>query len=71
MKTKNAKMRYSFAEDIIFASPTERKYDSSIQIGDLIFDLDEKNKIIGFEILNASKTLGVPKLYIYPKFDTL
>ena len=62
---KNAKMRYSFAEDILFASPVKREYDSSIQMGDLIFDLDKKNRIIGFEIMNASKVLGVPKLYIY------
>ena len=43
---KNAKMRYSFAEDILFASPVKREYDSSIQMGDLIFDLDKKNRIL-------------------------
>ena len=65
LKSKKEKSEYSFAEDIFFARPIEREYNSSVQMGDFIFDLDKKNKIVGFEILNASKVFNVKKLYLY------
>jgi len=69
VERQKAKVVYDFGEDIFFARPVNRKYDSSVQIGNFIFDLDEKNKIIGFEILNASKLFGVPKLFLHNHKD--
>ena len=52
-------------EDIFFARPVNRKYDSSVQIGNFIFDLNKQNRIIGFEILDASKLFGVSKIFLH------
>ncbi len=63
-KSVKAKSGYDFEEDIFSARPLKRKYDSSVQIGNFIFDIDKKGKINGFEILNASKIFGIPKLLL-------
>jgi len=65
VERQKAKIVYDFVEDIFFARPVNRQYDSSIQIGNFIFDLNKKNKIIGFEILNASELFGVSKLFLH------
>lgn len=65
IEKQKAKVVYDFAEDIFFARPIKRKYDSSMQIGNFIFDLNKKNNIVGFEILHASKLFGVPKLFLH------
>jgi uncharacterized protein YuzE len=59
---QKAKIEYHYEEDIFSARPLKRNYDNSMQIGDLIFDLDENGKINGLEILNASKIFNIPKL---------
>ena len=63
-KSEKAKGGYDFEEDIFSARPLKRRYDSSVQIGNFIFDIDKKGKINGFEILNASKLFGIPKLFL-------
>ena len=63
-KYVKGKMSYDFEHDIIFACPIKRNYDSSFQIGNFIFDIDKSGKIIGFEILNASKIFGISKLFL-------
>ena len=65
VERQKAKVVYDFAEDIFFARPVNRQYDSSVQIGNFIFDLNKKNKIIGFEILSASKLFGVSKIFLH------
>ena len=64
MKRENAKALYNFEDDILVAMPLERKYDSSFQIGNFIFDLDKENNIKGIELINASKSFGVPKAFL-------
>lgn len=64
MNLEKAKGEYNFQEDIFVARSLRRDYDSSFQIGNLIFDLDSKNKVIGLEIVNASKLFGIPKLVL-------
>jgi len=59
-----AKVNYYFEDDIFSGMPLRRDYDSSIQIGSFIFDLDPKGRIVGLEILNASKVFGIPKLFL-------
>ena len=61
-KMKKAKIKYNFEEDIFIARPLSRNYDSSFQIGDFIFDLNDKNIVVGMEILNASKIFGLSKI---------
>ncbi len=59
---QKAKARYNFENDIFVARPLNRKYDSSFQIGEFIFDLDKKQNVNGVELLNASKVFGIPKV---------
>ena len=63
-KFEKAEIVYDFEEDIFSARPLKRKYDSSAQIGKFIFDMDKKGEINGFEILNASKLFGIPKVFL-------
>ena len=61
---QKAKVSYDFENDLFVAIPLERKYDSSFQIGDFIFDLDKKQNVNGIELLNASKVFGIPKIFL-------
>ncbi|MBU0470158.1 MAG: DUF2283 domain-containing protein [Nanoarchaeota archaeon] len=64
MKEEKAKVVYNFEDDVFLARPLERDYDSSFQIGNFIFDLDQNNKVQGIELINASKMFGVPKAFL-------
>jgi len=61
-KDHNAEIKYDYETDIFSVYPIKRKYDSSFQINDFIFDIDKKGKINGIEILNASKVFNIDKL---------
>lgn len=63
-KKMKAKVNYYFEDDIFSGMPLNRDYDSSIQIGGFIFDLDHKGRIVGVEILNASKVFGIPRIFL-------
>lgn len=63
-KIENGRAKYHFEDDIFSAQPLKRKYDSSFQIGDLIFDLDKKGRINGIEIMNASRLFYIPKVFL-------
>ncbi len=60
-KPNKARVNYDLENDVLSARPLKRNYDSSFQIGDFIFDLDNNNMINGIEILNASKVFNMPK----------
>ncbi len=62
MKKEKAVVTYDSENDIIYMSAKKRKYEFSEQIEDLILDLDKNKKIIGLEILNASKIFNVEKI---------
>lgn len=59
-----AKTEYDFESDIFYARPINRKYFSSFHRGEFVFDIDDDKKVVGFEIINASKVFGVPKLFL-------
>ncbi len=61
---QKGKLVYRFEDDVFFVRPLKRKYDSSFQIGSIIFDINSENKINGVEILNASKLFGASKLFL-------
>ena len=62
---KKVKVNYDYALDILYVRPIKRKYDSSFEMDNFIFDLDNEKKIIGLELLNASKKFKIPKLYLH------
>ena len=53
-------MTYDKEEDILMLS-RGRAVQASIEIGDFVVDVDTKGFIVGLEILDASKTLSIPK----------
>ena len=61
---KKSKIMYDFENDIFSAVPVKRSYDSSIQIENLIFDLNKNGKINGIEILSASKLFNIDKFLL-------
>lgn len=56
-----AKYNYRYEDDVFYARPANRKYSSSIDNGEFIFDIGTNGEVVGIEILNASKILHVPK----------
>ena len=44
---KKVKVNYDYALDILYVRPIKRKYDSSFEMDNFIFDLDNEKKIIG------------------------
>lgn len=52
---------YDFENDSLFFHSTGIKYKFSIDLGDIILDIDEDGTPIGAEILDASEVFGVPK----------
>ena len=60
----NAKIKYDYETDILSFTPAKRNYASSIQEKNFIFDLDRENKIAGFEMLQASVALDMPKIFL-------
>jgi len=51
------KFSYDSKMDDLFIFDTSSKSKGSIEIGDLILDLDKNKKIVGVEIINATKFL--------------
>lgn len=61
---------YDFENDSLLFNNQSIKYDSSIDLGDIILDIGENGTPVGAEILHASKLFNVPKsaLKDYIKF---
>ncbi len=55
------KLNYSLKEDILYTRPYNRNYESSVQYGDIIVDLDNDKRVAGIEILDASKVFHINK----------
>lgn len=64
MNPSKGKASYDIEVDIFAAMPVKREYNSSVQVGDIIFDLDSEGKINGIEILNASRMFNTPKVFL-------
>ena len=57
-----SKIKYDYNEDILYIRKKEKSIVYSIDIMDnFIIDLDSNNKVVGLEILNASKNLNISK----------
>ncbi len=53
------KMDYDEENDLLFFSLTRSEYLHSLELHDIIVDLDKENKIMGIEMFNAAKLLNV------------
>lgn len=52
---------YDYVNDILFFKVKNREYDHSIELDNIVVDLDKKNFIVGIQILEASEFLRVKK----------
>jgi len=52
---------YDYYSDSLYISKTKEKVKGSIRVGDFIMDISFDTRVIGLEILNASKNLGTTK----------
>lgn len=52
---------YDYKYDILFFKIFEREYNRSIELDNIVLDLDKENFIVGIQIFEASKFLNVSK----------
>lgn len=66
MKSKNLEgkgvMDYDYVNDVLFFKVDNREYNFSIEFQNMVIDIDEENFIVGIQIFEASKFLGMSKV---------
>lgn len=54
-------MDYDYSNDILFFKVKEREYDKSIELEDMVLDIDAEGYITGIQIFGASKMFNADK----------
>ena len=54
-------MDYDYPNDILFFKVKEREYDYSIELEDVVLDIDKEGYVTGIQIFGASKMFSVDK----------
>jgi len=54
-------MDYDYANDILFFKVKEREYDRSIELEDVVLDIDKEGYITGIQIFGASNMFNIQK----------
>ena len=64
MKKTNLKgeVDYDYKNDILFFKTKNREYSKSIEIDNIILDIDTKGFIVGIQLFEASKFLKIDKI---------
>ena len=57
----NGEMDYDYVNDILFFKIEDREYDRSIELNNLVVDIDSEDLLTGLQIFDASKYLGITK----------
>lgn len=55
---------YDFTNDILFFKVKNRAYARSIELDNIVIDIDKEDFIVGIQIFEASKFLTLPKKYL-------
>lgn len=77
MAKKNLKGKgicdYDYKHDILFFKTKNREYEQSIEISNMVLDIDKEKFIVGIQIFEASEFLGITKqnLLKIPKWNFL
>jgi uncharacterized protein YuzE len=58
---KKGEWDYDFFSDILFFKVKEREYSHSIELKNLVVDVDSENFIVGLQIFNASRFFNIDK----------
>ena len=59
--TEKGEMDYDYKQDILFFKTKSREYVKSIELNNIVIDIDSENFITGIQIFEASKFLGLDK----------
>ncbi len=54
-------MDYDYSNDILFFKVKNREYDHSLELGDIVLDVDKEEYITGIQIFGASIIFNVDK----------
>ncbi len=54
-------MDYDYVNDILFFKIKGREYDRSIEFENMVIDIDKEDFIVGIQLFDASRFLGVTK----------
>ena len=57
-------MDYDYLNDILFFKVKNREYSFSAEFQNMVIDIDEEKFVVGIQIFEASKFLGMPKLHL-------
>ena len=63
-KKFNVRFGYDYLEDIFYFRAKHKRYKESVLFDNLVFDIDEKDRIIGMEIFKISKVLNIPRYHL-------
>jgi len=55
---------YDYINDILFFKVKDREYSYSVELKNLVIDVDSDNFITGFQIMGASGMFNLPKDFI-------
>lgn len=55
-------MDYDYINDILFFKVKNREYSFSIEFQNMVIDIDEEKFVVGIQIFEASKFLGLSKI---------
>ena len=58
---KEGESDYDYLNDILFFKAKEREYSRSVELDNIVVDVDEEDFIVGAQIFEASKFLGIAK----------
>jgi len=62
--TQNGEFDYDYQNDILFFKVVNRDYSHSIELKNIVIDIDEEDLIVGIQIFQASKFFNMPKEFI-------
>ena len=61
MKKEKGEVDYDYEYDILFLGALKRNYAKSIELDNVVIDLNHRNEVIGIQIMDASKFLQLSK----------
>ena len=62
IKKRKGEVDYDYKNDILFFKTKDRKYVKSIELNNIVLDIDSNGLIVGIQIFEASKFLRTDKL---------
>lgn len=60
--TGKGEFDYDYSHDILFFKIKDREYGRSMEIDNLVVDIDKKDFVVGLQVFDASEFLQIPKI---------